>query len=235
MESPAARATGPADDLRLPPDRGPFRRLLDPDERFAEVLFGLLMVVTITGTISVTQGARQDVRDMLVAALGCNLAWGIADAVMWLLTTLIARGRGVLTLRAVRGAADPQRAHAAIVAALPPVLGDALGPAELEALRRRLADAPEPPARPRLGRDDVLAAIAICVLVFASTFPVVVPFFFVRDPWLALRISNGIALVMLFLLGHQAARQAGGRPWRFGLAMVLLGTALVAGIVALGG
>jgi VIT1/CCC1 family predicted Fe2+/Mn2+ transporter len=71
--------------------------------------------------------------------------------------------------------------------------------------------------------------------VFVSTFPVVVPFFFVEDARTALRISNAIALVMLFLLGYAAARQTGGRPWRFGLAMVLLGSVLVAAIVALGG
>ncbi|HET8539613.1 MAG TPA: hypothetical protein VFL83_07050 [Anaeromyxobacter sp.] len=235
MASTAANPSGPADEVALPPDRGVFRRLLDPDERFAEVLFGLIMVVTITGTISVTEGGRQDVRDMLVAALGCNLAWGIADAVMWILSTLIVRGRGIVALRAVRGAADPRRAHAVIAGALPPVVADALGEPDLEGIRRRLAAAPEPPSRPGLGRRDLLAAAAICVLVFVSTFPVVVPFFFVRDALLALRISNGIALVMLFLLGHAAARQAGGRPWRFGLGMVLLGAVLVAVIVALGG
>jgi VIT family len=230
----AARPGGPG-DLAIPVDRGLFRRLLDPDERFAEVLFGLIMVVTITGTISVTEGGREDVGTMLRAALGCNLAWGIADAVMYVLTTLIARGRGIVTLRAVRSAPDRPRAHAIIADALPPVVGAVLEPPELEAIRQRLAGAPEPPSRPRLGRDDLLAAVAVCVLVFVATFPVVIPFFFVADAKIALRVSNGIAIAMLFGLGWAAARQAGGRPWRFGLAMVLLGVALVAAIVALGG
>jgi hypothetical protein len=235
MTSAAPSPSDPAGALAIPIDRGLFRRFLDPDERFAEVLFGLIMVVTITGTISVTEGGRQDVRDMLVAALGCNLAWGIADAVMWVLTTLIARGRGLVALRAVRSARDPRAAHAVIAGVLPPLMAEALGEAELEGIRRRLVEAPEPPARPSFGWDDFLAAVSICVLVFVATFPVVIPFFFVRDPWIALRISNGIAVAMLFALGYLAARQAGGRPWRFGLSMVLLGCVLVGAIVALGG
>ncbi len=236
MPSPAQSPSATAAGLGIPPDRGVFRKFLDPDERFAEVLFGLIMVVTITGTISVTEGGRQDVRDLLVAALGCNLAGGIADAVMWVLMTLIARGRGLVTLRAVRSAADPRSAHAAIAAALPPVVADALTPSDLETIRQRLAAAPERlPATVPLGRDDLLAALAVCVLVFVSTFPPVIPFLLVGDAMTALRISNAIALVMLFLRGWAAARHAGGKPWRFGLVMVLLDTVLVAGIVALGG
>ncbi|BDG01939.1 VIT1/CCC1 transporter family protein [Anaeromyxobacter oryzae] len=235
MASTAENPTRPAEDLAVPADRGLFRRLLDPDERFAEVLFGLIMVVTITGTISVTAGGREEVGTMLRGALGCNLAWGIADAVMYVLTTLIARGRGIVLLRAVRSAPDPRRAHAAIAGALPPVVAEVLTEADLETMRQRLAGAPPPPARPWLGRDDVLAALAVCLLVFVATFPVVIPFFFVEEARTALRLSNAVAIVMLYALGHLAARQAGGRPWRFGLAMVLLGAVLVAGIVALGG
>jgi hypothetical protein len=235
MAAQAAKPGDPAEDPGLTRDRGPLRRLLDPDERFAEILFGLVMVVTITGTISVTGGGREDVRTMLVAALGCNLAWGIADAVMWILTTMIVRGRGIVALRAVQGAADPERAHAVIADALPPALAALLGPGELEAIRRRLAAAPVPPRRPALGWDDLLAALGVGALVFAATFPVVIPFLLVEDARTALRISNGIALAMLFLLGLAAARHTGGRPVVLGLSMALLGAALVAAIVALGG
>ena len=235
MASTAPNPTAPVAEPAAPVDRGPLHRLLDPDERFAEVLFGLIMVITITGTISVSAGGREDVATMLKGALGCNLAWGIADAVMWILTTLIVRGRGIMTLRAIQGASDPRRAHAVISDALPPVLSGVLTEPDLELLRQRLAGAPKPPALPWVGRDDLLAALAICLLVFASTFPVVIPFFFVEDARTALRISNAIAIVMLFLLGRAAARQAGGHPWRFGLIMVVLGCALVAAIVALGG
>ena len=68
------------------------RRVLEPDERIAELLFGLIMVITFTGSLSVATAQREDVRGMVVAAIGCNLAWGIIDGVFYLLGALAARG-----------------------------------------------------------------------------------------------------------------------------------------------
>jgi len=235
MSSSAARRGGKAAGDPAKEAWSPTRRLLDPEERFAEILFGLIMVVTITGTISVASAGQQEVGTMLKGAVGCNLAWGIADAVMYLLSTLVMRGRGIVALRALRSAGDPRLAHAIIVEAVPPVVAAALGPEELEAIRKRLAAAPPPPKRPPMTGDDFLAALGVCLLVFASTFPVVIPFVFMQNALRALRVSNGIAIAMLFLLGWAAARKTGGRPWLVGLAMVLLGVVLVAVIVALGG
>jgi hypothetical protein len=61
--------------------RSPSSRVLEPGERISEVLFGLIMVLTFTGSLSVAEAGREDIRTMLVGALGCNLAWGIIDAV----------------------------------------------------------------------------------------------------------------------------------------------------------
>lgn len=48
--------------------------LLDPIDRNAEILFGLFMVLTFTGTLSVASAGREEVRTMLLAAIGCNTA-----------------------------------------------------------------------------------------------------------------------------------------------------------------
>ncbi|HKB15545.1 MAG TPA: hypothetical protein VKF62_05735, partial [Planctomycetota bacterium] len=53
---------------------------LSPHERISEILFGLIMVLTFTGTLSAAEAGRSDVRTMLLGALGCNVAWGIIDA-----------------------------------------------------------------------------------------------------------------------------------------------------------
>ena len=53
------------------------RRVLEPIDRVSEVLFGLIMVLTFTGSLSVAEAGRDDVRTMLIGALGCNLAWRI--------------------------------------------------------------------------------------------------------------------------------------------------------------
>src|SRR5690349_7398439 len=73
-------------------------RLLDPIDRFSEILFGLIMVLTFTGTISAAESGREEIRTMLFASIGCNLAWGIVDAVMYLFESVAERGRGIVSL-----------------------------------------------------------------------------------------------------------------------------------------
>jgi VIT1/CCC1 family predicted Fe2+/Mn2+ transporter len=213
----------------------PSRRLLEPIERFSEILFGLIMALTITGSLSAATSGRQEVRTMLIGALGCNLAWGIVDAVMYLITTLTQRSRASRELRDIKAAGDPIEAGRIISAALPEEVASVMGPQDLEALRQRLIESPVPQVRIRLGRDDVLAALGVCLLVFLSTFPVVIPFIFMREAVPALRVSNAVAIVMLFLLGYRLARYAGIRPWRTGLSLVVLGVALVGLTMVLGG
>jgi hypothetical protein len=50
----------------------PSLRVLEPAERIAEVLFGLIMVLTFTGSLSIAEAGRDDIRAMLIGALGCR-------------------------------------------------------------------------------------------------------------------------------------------------------------------
>ena len=75
--------------------------VLDPVERLSEVLFGLIMVLSFTCSISAANSGREEVREVVIGAVGCNLAWGIVDAVMYLIDTLLGRvsnGRELLRL-----------------------------------------------------------------------------------------------------------------------------------------
>ena len=213
----------------------PSERLLDPMERVSEVLFGLIMVLTFTCSLSVAEAGRDEVRTMLIGALGCNLAWGIIDAVFYLMGCFSSQGRGILQLKAVRTLSDAGAAHRVIADALPPRVASVLSPAELEEIRQKLNQLPEPPARPMLGRNQWLAAFAVFSIVFGSTLPVVLPFTFVDHPRLALRISNLVAVTLLFLVGYRFGHYAGHRPWGMGFAMVILGGALVGITISLGG
>ncbi len=210
-------------------------RFLDPIDRISEVFFGLIMVLTSTGTLSVLTAGRVEVKTMIMGALGCNLAWGIIDAGMYLMGSLEERGRSLLTLRAVRQSTNPDTAKRAIVDALPESLASALTLDDLESVRLKLLQLPEPPRRPAFTKDDWLGALGVCLLVFISTFPVVIPFLFVGNAHSALRISNAVAIVMLFLCGYAFARCTGLRPWLTGLAMVAIGATLVGIAIALGG
>ncbi len=211
------------------------KQVLDPVSRVSEILFGLIMALTFTLSLSAGESGRADVRTMLIGAIGCNLAWGLVDAVMYLMSNLIERSRGLLTLRTLRQTTDPAAAERLIAEALPPVVSEGLGPAQMGMLREHLAGITGLPAQVNLGWEDWKGAIAVFLLVFVSTFPLVVPFLFIQDAMIALRVSNGIAIALLYWCGSTLARYAGRKPWRTGLAMVVLGVALVGITMALGG
>jgi hypothetical protein len=209
-------------------------RILDPMDRISEVLFGLIMVLTFTCTLGVATATQIEVRTMLIGALGCNLAWGIIDGGVYLLARLNERGRAIVNWRAVRDAADVGAAQRIVANALPSLVASVLEPAQLEWIRQRLHQLPEP-ARPRLTKDDWLGAVGICLLSFLSTFPIVIPFLLFGEARLALRVSNVVAIAMLFLCGFLLGRYAGFRPVAMGLLVVALGSALVGVAIALGG
>src|SRR4051812_44267901 len=83
--------------------------ILDPVERVSEMCFGLFMALTFVGAVSVTGRESTEVRTMFFAALGCNLAWGLVDAVMYLVRTITDRGRSITLALAVRSAPDAER------------------------------------------------------------------------------------------------------------------------------
>jgi hypothetical protein len=211
------------------------RRVLAPMERISEVLFGLIMVLTYTSTLSIAAGGHADVRTMLLGALGCNVAWGIIDAAFFLLQRLSDHGEAKLTLQAVHGAADRDAAHRVIAGALPPVLASVLPTDQLEVMRQKLQQVPLPSGPRRLSRDDWRGAIGIFLLVFLSTFPVAIPFLLIEDAKLALRVSNAVAIAMLFLCGYAFGKVTGLHRWAAGLSMVAIGGGLTGVAIALGG
>lgn len=216
--------------LHEPSGRTP---VLDPVERAAEAIFGVLMAMSITGSLSVATAGRQEIRAMLAAAVGCNLAWGLTDAVMYLLAAATDQARRRALVRRLRETSDRAVAHRIVAEALPERLAATLPAETLETLREHVLKLELPPAA--LGRRDFAAAAAVFALVATVTFPVVLPFLLVRDAALALRVSNGVALATLYVFGHLLGRHTGGAGWAYGLGVAALGAALVAVIMALGG
>jgi len=211
------------------------RRLLNPIERTSEILFGLIMVLTFTTSISVANGGEEDTRTILTGAIGCNLAWGFVDAVMYLMSNFMSRARGLATVRAVRATRDPDAAHRLILEALPSILAQTVTPAEVESLRERVGAMPDPADTVAFTGADFARALGVFLLVFVSTLPVVLPFVVIDDTRTALRASNAIAILLLFGAGWSLGSYSGRPGWRAGLGMVLIGLVLVAITVAMGG
>jgi hypothetical protein len=112
--------------------------VLEPIDRVLEELGGVIIVLTFTSALSVSRAGEADVREMLIGSLGCNLAWGIIDAIMYLMNCLAARGREHDALRAMRSVRNAEEAQQAISEGLPEGVAAVLSPGELERLHVRL-------------------------------------------------------------------------------------------------
>ena len=210
------------------------KRLLDPVDRVSEILFGLIMVLTFTLSLAATEAGRADVRAVLVGTLGCNLAWAIVDAVMYLMGARGERRLAISTVHAIRNAESSAAGRAIVADNLPPVVLPALTGSDLERIRLHLGSLPPESLEARFSREDYLAAIGVFLLVFLCLFPVAAPFLLINDVAHAMRLSNAVAVGMLFLTGFTFGRQV-GRPWRTGFLMVTIAIALVGVAMALGG
>jgi VIT1/CCC1 family predicted Fe2+/Mn2+ transporter len=209
--------------------------VLDPIDRNAEIMFGLFMCLTFTGTLSVASAGGEDARTMMIAAIGCNAAWGMVDGVMYVLRTLVERSRQLTLVRAVRGESDAGRARELIAAELAPLFVCGIGTEGLDRVHAEVIALPAVPPRSRLTWRDFRAAGLIFLLVFLSTFPVALPFMVFDDLQRAMRVSAAIAISMLFLCGFNWGRYAGVRPVRVGLVMVVVGVVVEAAVIALWG
>jgi hypothetical protein len=215
-------------------------KYLDPGSVMGELLFGLIMTLTFTlgAGLVIEEEGRAGAREMLIGILGCNLAWGIIDGVLYVLGQVFERGRVRRLVSRIRASGSGDEAHALIGGELDPMLV----PVTPDAVRRELyatmvAGARASTLEPnRVRREDLMGGLAAGLLVFACSFPAVLPFALLDDPGLALRISNAILIALLFYVGHRHAREHTlAKPWLTGLVFALMGVFLVAIAIPLGG
>jgi VIT1/CCC1 family predicted Fe2+/Mn2+ transporter len=211
------------------------RSILNTVDRVSELCFGLFMALTFVGAVKAVSAGGDVGHKMFVSALGCNLAWGLADAVMYLVRTLADRGQRLTLALTIRHEPDRAVAVRALRDALPNALEPLVDDAELELIRSRLVASSTLPPRAHFMREDFLGALGIFLLVVVSTFPVALPFLLVSDLTLALVISRVLTLAMLFGAGYALGRYTGAGAMRAGFAMTLLGIVLTMAIIALGG
>lgn len=213
-------------------------RYLDPASRLGEILFGLIMVLTVTLTagLSVAEGP-EGVRQLLFAAIGCNVAWGIIDAVMYIMDCVTVRAGKVRLLEAVQRAPDAPETLELIQNEIEPELQELIEPDAAEAMSRSILKhiAQVKIDKKRLTKDDLYGALACFWLVFVSCLPAVLPFLIFSGPQLALRVSNFLLIALLFFVGQEWAKYAHSNRFVAGLIMVTIGLALVGIAVLLGG
>jgi|SRR5262245_47958225 len=213
-------------------------RHLDPASRMGEILFGLIMVLsmTLTAGLTVAEG-REGVRQLLVAALGCNIAWGIIDGIMYVMNCMAERSLRARIVQAIQSAPDSSAAIEIIRDRIEPELEALAGPEHREGLYRAIFKHLSQGTSPRttVEKSDLYGGLACFCLVFASCVPAAAPFLIFSNPIRALRVSNFLLIAMLFAVGYKWADYTNASRLGVGLALVTIGLLLVGVAVLLGG
>ena len=211
-------------------------RNLDPAGRLGEILFGLIMALGFTGAVRLGH-EDADSRALFTGILGCNLAWAVVDGVMYALTELFERGRVTRLARQVLATSDEAAAMRIIAGEMDARVEALTTPEQRTELYRgmvtRLRHTGVEPAR--FTRDDFLGGVAVALIIMISTLPIVVPFLLFSKAETAVRISNVVALTLLFMLGMWWGKVVGAKSWKIGTGLTLVGLALVGVTIFLGG
>jgi VIT1/CCC1 family predicted Fe2+/Mn2+ transporter len=213
-------------------------RHLSAGERLGELLFGLIMTLTFTLTAGFVVGEdREAVRELLVATIGCNVAWGIIDGGLLILGRVFDRGRAARIGRAIRAGADEQQAIAAVAGEMDEYVEHVTTPQSRLALYRDIVQQVRASTGQGTGvrGEDWLAAVGVFLLVIFASIPAALPFVFIDEPWRALRVSNGVLLALFFVIGWRWASYTTIPPWRAATSLTLFGVAMVVAAIALGG
>ena len=212
---------------------------LDPGSHMGEALFGLIMTLTFTlgADLVIQEEGREGARQMLIGILGCNLAWGIIDGVLYVLGCAFERGRVQRIGYEVRKARNPEQARRLVAGELDELLAPLTDPQQRDALYSAIVQRvkTEPTLPEPITREDLLGGLESGLLVFSCSIPAVLPFLVFDQPQVALRVSNSILLALLYYLGYRHARHTLVKPWIAGFVFLLAGLFLVVLTIQLGG
>lgn len=213
------------------------RQYLDPTDRLDELLFGLIMVLSITLGASLAADAASGTSALAWTILSCNLAWGLIDGGMYIVTSLFTRGRQAKLMQTLNSARNPDEQLATIGAALDDRLASLTSPEERHALYLKIAERLLGKAVPQTHVivEDLYGALATLWLTILASIPALAPFLFYSDRFTAARVSNALVLLSLFVVGFLFSRECNANPWRLGLATVIFGAIMVAIVISLGG
>jgi hypothetical protein len=214
-------------------------RWLDPTSSLGEIMFGLIMTLTFTlgAGIIIDDEGREGARELLIALIGCNIAWGVIDGALYLVGQMFDRGRLRRVGQAVRTSPDEKSGAGLVANELEEWFEDVMKPEERQALYSRIASnvRAKPQAENNVTKADFMGAWVSFWLVVLASLPAALPFLIWDDARFALRVSNGILLASLFIVGSFWARQTMGKPWLVGLSFLTIGFALVWLAIQLGG
>jgi hypothetical protein len=197
-----------------------------------EMLCGVIMVLVLIGylKLSLAQDDIEFKKLMMLVPLGCNAAWGIIDGIMYVLVNLRERGNKSKLLSLIKSAKNQTDAMALVRKEFGFAFFDLLNQDTqkniYEEILKGVTNATI--VKPKgISKNDLRLVLKTFLIVLSSGVPIVIPFFFLNDVWLAIRISHIIGLVMLFCIGYWWAKFASRHRIRSAIGLTILGVVIV--------
>jgi hypothetical protein len=221
-------------------------QVLDPIDRLTASIYSILIVLTFTIAFSILMhgpGYAEPVpedfgSELFFAVLGATVAWGLIDGIMFALLSMLERGEKHRFLEELQ-AAETDTAAVDVVAdefdyLLEPITSEHQRQHLYVDVLEHLRDSQPRPVG--FQRSDLIEALGSAAIAVVAVIPSLLPLWLLRhDPLPAMRISNVISFIMLFILGYRWGIYTGANPWRTGLLLFFTGFILVAIAILLGG
>jgi len=218
--------------------RLPAERYLSPSERLSEVIFGIIMALTVTSSLRLALGTGASARvTIATTTLGNNLAWGIVDAVMYLLVITFERNRERQLVEKIKRAKDKATAIKAVRKDLKDTLVEVMPKTAREHVYEHIAEVLERsrPEKAKLTQKDALGALWSFALVFAVAIPIVLPYLIFPGRSSMVYTSDIIAIGLLFLVGYMWAHYTNWNKFLSGIIFVLIGVVISVVTILLSG
>lgn len=221
-------------------------RLLDPIDRLSETIYSVLILLTFTLAFRIiklggdpTQPISAEyVNELLIAAMGAILAWGLIDGIMYALLAMFERGERHRLLRHIQGAETEQAGVAVIAEEFDYILEPITSANQRQELYRDILEhlRDSQPRPVGFKREDFAGALGSVLVAVIAVLPSLVPFVLLRSDYaLAIRVSNVVSFIVLFYAGYGWGKHTGSNPWKTGLLLAAVGVIMVAVAIPLGG
>lgn len=229
---------------RQKPHAGFMAHLLDPIDTLSEVIFSVLILLTFTLAFRIfiigdgQPVTNEYVKDLVWAALGAAIAWGIIDGIMYALFQVLGRSERHRLLWHIQAAHTADEAVSAIADEFDYMMEPITGEEQRRTLYEDILDhlRTSQPRAVGLKREDLTGGLASVLIAILAVMPSFLPLFIFPSNYpLAIRLSNIVSFIVLFAAGYEWGRYTGMSRWRTGLLVMGVGALLVAVAIPLGG
>jgi hypothetical protein len=221
-------------------------RLLDPIDRLSETIFSILILLTFTLAFRIIKLGNDPsqpipssyLNELLIGAAGATLAWGIIDGIMYALLSMFGRGERHRLLEQLQTATSDDDGIQIVADEFDYILEPITGEEQRRLLYQDVLEhlrAGE--AQPvSLAREDIAGGFGSVLVAVVAVLPSFVPLLLFYDtPALAIRASNVVSFVVLFISGYQWGKYTGSNPWTTGLLLAGIAAIMVLIAIPLGG